>query len=400
LDLWWNPPVDAGVVKHLRERKVEAKEVGRKGKKPWVKYGDELLEVQGNAARIGELLLDNEHMSVVVEPNPLKGMPTVMVALKSFFLHQVGQDAAAAAAQSVVYEIAGDLATDEQLDPKMTGADLYVDVQGWRPTLKQITPRRMGEQCEGAVNERLYTRAVKCTAHLEKRFEGCDYGSKASGISGAIYNKTLELEVSGKTWFEEIWAKSGNYRATEIVNGEEVKQDVWRLEFRIKRKGLTEFMKLGATENFSRWEDVRKHLDGLWSYLTRFWLVMRGARSKSDRLANPIDPFWQQFVDMGELLFSQKGIDTVLRRKLHKVAERGTAAAAGYLVQLHACAQWDERNHRRTFDQNLSGILEGVREYMRDRSWDPELRARARYHREWSAMEHLHLMGEDVEEAA
>jgi hypothetical protein len=84
------------------------------------------------------------------------------------------------------------------------------------------------------------------------------------------------------------------------------------------------------------------------------------------------------------------------------VAQRGTAAAAGYLVQLHACNQWDERNLRRTFDQDLSAILEGVRKYMRDKGWEPDERAREKYHREWIAMEHNGFWGEDLnaEEAA
>jgi hypothetical protein len=401
LYLFWVVPIARAEVARLELLKADAQLVGRAGQLPTVTLGGEVFEVQPNGGVSGRYLLKNEaHMTVHVEPDPhLASMPTIYVELRSFLLWQAGADAAVAAAQRVVYDLVGDNATDEQLRAHVSWLHLCVDFQGMHPTVVQFTPRRCKEQMGGFCNEQLYTRCREVNPHLGTRYTGMTYGTKTSGISAGFYNKTIEIEKSSnKTWFEDVWKKSGKYQPTCLVNGKEVKQDVWRLEFRLRREGLTEFMKSGAIENFDTWEDVRDHLEGLWRYLTSMWLVMRGARSKKDRLANPVTPFWQQFVDAGEKLL-QTAFADVLRTKLSTVAKRAAAQGAGALLQIHACLLWSQKDERPTFEQQEAEVIDIVRKYMTSAKWDVDDRVK-RYLKRWAAMEHLQLMGEDLAEEA
>lgn len=402
LYLFWCIPIPPAEWARLEQLKLDAQTKGRNDPLPTVAYGDEVFEVQANGGTAGRYLLKNdEHMTVHVEPQPhLAKSPTIYIELRSFLLWQGSADEAAAAAQRVVYALAGDQATDEQLKMHVSWVHLCVDFQGMRPTVAQFTPRRCKEEMGGYCNDSLYTRASKFVPYVDYRFSGVTYGSKGSAISAGFYNKTVEIEkASNKTWFEDIWKKSGNYQATCMVDGEEVKQDVWRLEFRIRREGLTEFMKEGGIDNFDTWPEVREHLEGLWKYLTTKWLVMRGKRSKTDRLANPVLPFWQQFVDAGKDLL-QPAIAEVLRTKLTVVGKRAAAQGAGALLQLHACLVWAARDTRRSFEQNKAEVIDICTKYMDQARWDLESRVQNRYLRRWTAMEHLQLMGEDIVEEA
>jgi hypothetical protein len=398
LYLFWVVPIPPAEAGRLERLKLDAQGVGRKGQLPTLMLGGEVFEVQPNGGVSGRYLLRNaEHMTVHVEPDPhLANMPTIYIELRSFLIWQVGADAAAAAAQRVVYDLVGDLATEEQLRAHVSWLHLCVDFQGMKPTVVQFTPRRFKEQMGGFCNEQLYTRCRKVTPHLGARYTGMTYGTKESGVSAGFYNKTLEIEESSnKTWFEDIWKKSGNYEPTCVVDGKEEKKDVWRLEFRLRREGLTEFMKAGAIANFDTWEEVRDHLEGLWRYLASSWLVMRGKRSRTDRLANPVTPFWQQFVDAGEKLL-QPAFADVLRTKLTTVAKRAAAQGAGALLQIHACLLWSKRDQRPTWEEQEADVIEIVRTYMVDAKWELEDRVQ-RYLRRWTAMEHVQLLGEDVE---
>jgi hypothetical protein len=221
-DLHWLVPLDVGQVRHIEALQEQSREAGPRGRKSEVLLADQLLAVHPTPARIGPILLANGSMAVVLNPKPLKNMPTVMIELKAQFVHQVGLLEAADSAQRVLYELAAENASDEQLKSRVTRIDLFVDVQGWAPAMNQVIPRRFAEQAgiEGAVNDALYTRARKCKPYLGLRFTGVDIGTKGSGISAGFYNKTVEIEeASGKTWFEEIWKKSGNYTEGK---------DVWR----------------------------------------------------------------------------------------------------------------------------------------------------------------------------
>ncbi|OOZ77339.1 hypothetical protein BOW50_08365 [Solemya velum gill symbiont] len=76
-----------------------------------------------------------------------------------------------------------------------------------------------------------------------------------SDLSARLYNKTIELEKSGKDYMHEIWSDQG-------WDGE---QDVWRLEFQFRRDALR---RLGI----KTFDELLQYLGGLWQYATTDWL--------------------------------------------------------------------------------------------------------------------------------
>jgi hypothetical protein len=90
-----------------------------------------------------------------------------------------------------------------------------------------------------------------------RQFSGFQIG-RGDPMLARIYNKSLEIMKSGKTWFHEIWSKYDR----------DTSKDVWRIEFQLRRKVLKE-LGISSYEQF-----VTKQKE-LWSYLTVDWLSIR-----------------------------------------------------------------------------------------------------------------------------
>lgn len=99
------------------------------------------------------------------------------------------------------------------------------------------------------------TRASRIDQHsANQQFTGWSIGM--GGVIGArLYDKTKEIEFSGKQWAKDLWRPSGWQEG----------QEVWRLEFEFKRDFLKE-------RGLSSLESVLDNLNGLWSYATTEWL--------------------------------------------------------------------------------------------------------------------------------
>jgi len=101
------------------------------------------------------------------------------------------------------------------------------------------------------------------------------------GLGGVIacrlYDKTLEIQESGKDYLKELWANAG-WKAD---------QRVWRLEFEIKRDLLSQI-------KLATFSDVMGHLAGLWGYATDDWLrLCLPDASDKTRSRWAIHPLWQ-----------------------------------------------------------------------------------------------------------
>ena len=99
------------------------------------------------------------------------------------------------------------------------------------------------------------TRAHKKTQYYQlDRFSGWTIGMGGE-ISARLYDKTLEIERSGKDYLYTIWNELG-------WDGE---SPVWRLEFQFKQQVLKQLGVISV-------DDLIEHLQGLWSYATHDWL--------------------------------------------------------------------------------------------------------------------------------
>jgi hypothetical protein len=93
-----------------------------------------------------------------------------------------------------------------------------------------------------------------------------------SPVQLRMYNKGLEVKQGGtKLWFLELW-------------GRESTEDIWRIEFQVRRPALKQF-------GINSLDDLKEKRAGLWRYLTSEWFSLRlPDNEKAER--KTIHPFW------------------------------------------------------------------------------------------------------------
>jgi hypothetical protein len=95
-------------------------------------------------------------------------------------------------------------------------------------------------------------------------------------LAGRLYNKSLEIETSGKEYLKELWLKAGWDGITPV----------WRLEFEFKRELLTQ-------KGLSGLYQTLDNLGGLWAYATDEWLRLTlPSEHDSTRSRWPVHPLW------------------------------------------------------------------------------------------------------------
>lgn len=121
------------------------------------------------------------------------------------------------------------------------------------------------------------SRARNFSQHsVARQFSGWSVG-QGGNLSCRLYNKTLEIEKSGKTYMFDIWRDMG-------WDGE---QTVWRLEFQFRRESLRELQ----VKTFSQFLE---QLGGLWRYASGQWLRLT-IPSETDATQSrwPLHPMWE-----------------------------------------------------------------------------------------------------------
>lgn len=120
------------------------------------------------------------------------------------------------------------------------------------------------------------TRAVEIHSYAkDQQFTGWTIGM-GGVIAARLYDKTKEISHSGKAWAMNLW----------LPAGWEPGQQVWRLEFEMKRDYLKE-------RSLSSLESVLVNLNGLWSYATTEWLRLTEPNpADSTRARWPTHPLW------------------------------------------------------------------------------------------------------------
>lgn len=110
---------------------------------------------------------------------------------------------------------------------------------------------------------------------VQGRFSGWSVGM-GGVIAARLYDKTLEIEASGKDYLKDLWRKAG-------WDGV---QPVWRLEFEFKRELLTQ-------KGLSGLRETLNHLGSLWGYATDEWLRLTlPSEQDATRSRWPVHPLW------------------------------------------------------------------------------------------------------------
>lgn len=120
------------------------------------------------------------------------------------------------------------------------------------------------------------TRAKEIHRHdINRQFSGFSIG-RGGCISGRLYDKTLEIEKSGKIYLYPLWAEQGWIPGSQV----------WRMEFQFKR----EFLKPVRVHHV---EDLELFMGALWLYATEEWLKLC-IPNPNDKTPSrwPLHPLW------------------------------------------------------------------------------------------------------------
>lgn len=185
-------------------------------------------------------------------------VPLAYVKISSEFLSHVLPDVAEESLRRVV-ALLGVIAEPANV----SRIDLFVDF---------VSPENM----EGWDRSAWVTRARSTTAYsVDNKFSGWSIGL-GGNISARLYDKTLEIEKSKKTYLHDLWKSSGWDGVSPV----------WRLEFELKRAVLTEL-------GMSKLSEVLRNLNGLWSYATTEWLRLCLPNPEDlTRSRWPVHPLW------------------------------------------------------------------------------------------------------------
>ncbi len=219
--------------------------------------GSHVFEVKEKGASLFPYILEDGAFRIQLS-RPGHKAPMAYVKVSAKYLAHVGPVEAEKHLYAVLSEL-GDL----KESANVSRIDLFVDFQ---------SSVDMESWDRGA----WVTRASSINAYaVSGNFSGWSVGLGGI-ISARLYNKLLEIVVSGKDWILPLWQKAG-WEASGMV---------WRLEFELKREVLTQ-------KGLSKLYQVLGNLNGLWSYATTEWLRLT-IPSDDDKTRSrwPIHPLW------------------------------------------------------------------------------------------------------------
>ncbi len=198
--------------------------------------GNHCFEVKPTGrGRYPFVLVDNWFHLQLSRPTS-KMLPMVMVQISSELLTRSGVSLAISAARQLVASL-GHI----QYPVSISRADLCMDFE----TLHCL---------ENIPRSAWVTRAHNHQQYWDQgQYSGCTFG-QGGDLMCRLYNKTLEIEKSKKTYLYDYWREAG--WPGDVT--------VWRLEFQFRRVVLKE---LGIKDDL----DLPTNLEGLWKYAMN-WL--------------------------------------------------------------------------------------------------------------------------------
>jgi hypothetical protein len=223
------------------------------------KVDEHIFEVNDKGSGLFPFVLQDNCFRIALSRPRAKSLPMAYVQISSHFLSAVTPEAAEDHLRKVLDQL-GDMGSTTNV----SRIDLFVDF------LSDV-------DMESWDRSAWVTRAHSLNQYsVQGNFSGW-----AVGLGGVVacrlYDKTLELETSGKDHLKELWAKFGWQEG----------QKVWRLEFEFKREFLSQ-------KGLSTLRDVLRNRSGIWAYATDDWLRLTIPDEKDKTRSRwPIHPLWQ-----------------------------------------------------------------------------------------------------------
>lgn len=195
--------------------------------------------------------------------------------------------------------------------------DLFIDWQGgWRPTFEAND--------EQAFIKRVHAEVGRYS--VNGQVNGYEIGR--SSVRGRIYNKSVQAKKKHVEWYPTLLAERNGDRY-------DAEQDIWRLEFQLRREGVKGFRLYAKpdasdpdevidaeieAEDLPHIHSVSKALywsGHLWQYLTKRWLRLTIPTSDPNRGRWPEHPTWAALRDgfapfaLREAELSERGLNLI-----------------------------------------------------------------------------------------
>jgi hypothetical protein len=284
----------------------------------------------------------------------LKGVPNrppIYVEMRAYGLH-THEGGAVGACEAACTFIRETLLIDEDPDwtakvinldiARCSRLDLFLDWQGgWHPNFEVND--------EQAFIKRVHAEVGRYS--VNGKVNGYEIGK--SSVRGRIYNKTVQCKKKHVEWYPTLLQERNGLRF-------DLDQDLWRLEFQLRREGVKGF-RLYAKPEMSDPDDVidaeieaedlphihsvRKALrwaGRTWEYLTKRWLRLTVATDDPNRGRWPEHPTWTALRDgfaplaLREAELPEHSLDLVRATRYTGYRRLLDRMAAGVLTTLEA----------------------------------------------------------------
>ncbi|NNU15981.1 hypothetical protein HK107_06565 [Parvularcula sp. ZS-1/3] len=173
-----------------------------------------------------------------------------------------------------------------------------------------------------------------------------------------VYDKSAEIvEASSKTWFHPLWG---------------IKDDVWRIEWQLRREALKE-------RGIDSFHDLGARLSGVLVSLASDHTSLRQPCDDQNRSRWPLHLLWRNLIERSRS-FAGFDIETPQERwpdSLAVVHERSALAILGYLKRFAAEASLLEGgDHILSTDDALALLLRRANDNCPGPLWDADVRAK------------------------
>jgi hypothetical protein len=223
-----------------------------------ITLGEHLFEVSDRGRRKFPFVLNDNWFGISLSSRNARKLPLAHVQISSELLTAIGPRDAVAKLAAIIADL-GEVT--EQ--PSISRADAYVDFQ--TDLDFETIPRKNWVR-------RSRNRAIYET---DDQVTGIMFGG-GGDISARIYDKTVELQKSGKEYLLSLWEQAGRDPA----------RPVWRLEFQLRRVPLVQL-------GIFNLDQLLEHLPRIWSYLMTDWLRLAIPNPEDDtRTRWPTHPAW------------------------------------------------------------------------------------------------------------
>ena len=290
--------------------------------------GDHLFTVLPRGKGRFAFVLEDNWFHIQVSNACASALPLAHVQIRSEYLTAVGAAEALRTLDAIVREL-GEVAGPATI----SRLDLFVDFVG-------------DHDLTGQPGFAWIKRCRKRDIHEDRdRITGISFGA-GNEISARLYDKTVELLKSKKTYLLALWAAKG-WQDDETV---------WRMEFQARREALPEELKVAAFAALD-------HEAAWWRYLCTEWLRLSIPSEGDDTRSRwPTHPVWEALANVWDV-----AADAPLLTRVSKA--RPPSDDAIFKGGFWGLSSFMAREGISDFSEGLGEFLHALREYHDDNSF-------------------------------